>query len=261
MCKPKITVVTITYNAEKVLENTILSVVNQTYENIEYIIIDGASTDGTIDIIKKYQSRINLWKSEPDNGIYDAMNKGIKLATGDWINFINAGDKYNNDSVLSNFISKIDSSTIIAYGDINKIFSWGVRLWKPFPLTLMKERMCFGHPATFVRVSYHSQHLFDISYRSSADYKMFFDAYYKDEVVFQYIPQIVADFEAEGGISSTQVLLVERENARLRGIDGTLKWKFRYFCLCVIVKFVPKRVLDARRQRRWRKMQRKFCNN
>ncbi|MFV9924546.1 MAG: glycosyltransferase [Francisella endosymbiont of Hyalomma scupense] len=81
--KPLITVITVVYNGEAYLEKTILSVINQTYESVEYIIIDGGSTDGTIDIIKKYESKINYWISEAYNGIYDAMNKGIKLATGD----------------------------------------------------------------------------------------------------------------------------------------------------------------------------------
>ena len=84
---PLITVVTVVFNDVQHIEETILSVVNQTYPNIEYIIIDGCSTDGTVDIIKKYEERIAYWVSEPDQGIYDAMNKGIQKATGEWINF------------------------------------------------------------------------------------------------------------------------------------------------------------------------------
>ena len=87
-----ISVVTVSYNAVATIEQTLLSVINQTYPNIEYIIIDGGSTDGTVDIIKKYADEIVYWISEPDKGIYDAMNKGIKKANGEWINFINAGD-------------------------------------------------------------------------------------------------------------------------------------------------------------------------
>lgn len=97
---PLISVVTVSYNAVSTIEQTILSVINQTYPHIEYIIIDGGSTDGTVDIIKKYADKIAYWVSEPDKGIYDAMNKGIKVATGEWINFMNSGDcLYRNDTI------------------------------------------------------------------------------------------------------------------------------------------------------------------
>jgi len=101
---PLITVVTVVRNGEKTLEETILNVTNQTYKNIEYIIVDGASTDGTLDIIKKYEDRIDYWISEPDKGIYDAMNKGIDLATGEWINFMNAGDVFCDYEVIKKII-------------------------------------------------------------------------------------------------------------------------------------------------------------
>jgi len=115
---PLVTIITVVYNGIDFLEDTIKSVIAQKYENIEYIIIDGGSTDGTLDIIKKYEEHISLWISEPDKGIYDAMNKGIRLANGEWINFLNAGDSYVNADVLSKiFSSNLDKYTLI-YGDI-----------------------------------------------------------------------------------------------------------------------------------------------
>lgn len=101
----KITVITVCYNAVKEIEKTILSVINQTYDKIEYIIVDGGSKDGTIDIIKKYESHIKIWVSEPDNGIYDAMNKGVRMASGKWINMMNAGDYFKDNNVLSEVFS------------------------------------------------------------------------------------------------------------------------------------------------------------
>ena len=98
--KPLISIITVVFNGEKYLEETIQSVINQTYSNVEYIIIDGGSSDGTLDIIKKYEERIDYWVSEKDKGIYDAMNKGIDVASGEWINFMNAGDGFYADDVL-----------------------------------------------------------------------------------------------------------------------------------------------------------------
>lgn len=100
----KITIVTVCFNAELVLEQTMLSVLNQTYKDIEYLLIDGGSKDGTLDIIKKYSDRVR-WISEPDKGIYDAMNKGIKMASGEWINFMNAGDRFASNDVLEKIFS------------------------------------------------------------------------------------------------------------------------------------------------------------
>lgn len=102
----KISIITVTYNAASFLEETILSVINQTYPNIEYIIIDGGSKDRTIDIIKKYEDKITYWISESDRGIYDAMNKGISMATGEWVNFMNAGDIFSSDAVLETVLNK-----------------------------------------------------------------------------------------------------------------------------------------------------------
>lgn len=101
----KISVVTVCYNAADTIEKTILSVLNQTYHDIEYIIIDGGSTDGTVEIIRKYADKIAYWVSEPDKGIYDAMNKGIEVATGEWLNFMNAGDLFCDKFVLTNVFS------------------------------------------------------------------------------------------------------------------------------------------------------------
>ena len=95
-----ISIVTVSYNAVLTIEQTILSVINQTYPNVEYIIIDGGSTDGTVDIIKKYADKIAYWVSEPDKGIYDAMNKGGLKTTGDFIQFLNAGDWFENEYVI-----------------------------------------------------------------------------------------------------------------------------------------------------------------
>lgn len=111
---PKISIVTVSYNQAEFLERTILSVLNQNYPNLEYIIIDGGSTDGSVEIIKKYEKYLAYWVSEHDKGIYDAMNKGIDLASGDFINFLNCGDYYVSLEALKSFVSEIK--------DLNKVY-------------------------------------------------------------------------------------------------------------------------------------------
>jgi glycosyltransferase involved in cell wall biosynthesis len=129
---PLITVITAVLNNEKFIEETILSILNQTYKNIEYIIIDGGSTDKTIDIIKKYENAIDLWISEKDNGIYDAFNKGMSLSTGEMLGFVNSDDILYPEAIqiLVNYIKKNDVDFI--FGSVRKHYALlsGYKPWK-----------------------------------------------------------------------------------------------------------------------------------
>jgi glycosyltransferase involved in cell wall biosynthesis len=128
---PKISIITVCFNCKDDIEDTIISVTEQKYSNIEYIIIDGGSTDGTLDIIRKYDSQIDLFISEPDNGIFDAMNKGIKAATGIWMNFMNAGDRFYDGNVLS----RINFSDYPEHGLIYGNTEYKIGIRKPFPIS------------------------------------------------------------------------------------------------------------------------------
>ena len=173
---PKFSIITVTYNAENVLEDTIESVITQTYKNIEYIIIDGASTDSTLAIIEKHKERIRVI-SEPDKGLYDAMNKGIKLATGDYLCFLNAGDSFHEDDTLQLMVHSIHGNELpdILYGetaivDNARHFLHMRRLsapehlnWKSF-----KQGMLVCHQAFFARHTLMEP--YNLSYRFSADF-------------------------------------------------------------------------------------------
>ena len=136
--KPLISIITVVLNGEKQLDRTIQSVLYQTYNNIEYIIIDGGSTDRTIDIISKYKKTIDYWACEKDDGLYDAMNKGIDIATGEWINFMNAGDEFYSYSVLTNiFDNQNHQETEIIYGNHEIIYLDDVHRDKLF-MVIMK---------------------------------------------------------------------------------------------------------------------------
>jgi len=142
--KPKISVITVVYSDKIGLEKTIQSVINQTYDNIEYIIIDGGSSDGTVDVIKKYEAKIDYWVSEKDNGIYDAMNKGIVLAKGKYLLFLNAGDNFALKELLQNIINKINALEVqpkVIYGGSNVFTEDGTFLSKLNPLVLNKKNL------------------------------------------------------------------------------------------------------------------------
>ncbi|ATA68511.1 glycosyl transferase [Capnocytophaga cynodegmi] len=211
--KHLISVITVSFNAVKTIEQTILSVINQTYPNIEYIIIDGGSTDGTIDIIKKYQDKIAYWISEPDKGIYDAMNKGIYKANGDWINFMNAGDKFYDNEVLSKFFKANNLEEVdIIYGSMVIIFPKKISLKKPLPISHIERGMPFCHQSSFVKSNLYKKYLFNTTYRICADYKFFFDIY-KAGAKFKYKEVIVSKFLYGGLSSSSSIdLLIEERH-------------------------------------------------
>lgn len=175
--RPKFSIITVTYNAAKVLEDTIQSIVTQTYKNVEYIIIDGRSTDGTLGIINKYRNHIHTVITEPDQGLYDAMNKGIRLATGDYLCFLNAGDCLHEDDTLQLMTHSVTGTTLpdILYGETDIVDSEGhflhkrrlsapeILTWKSF-----KKGMLVCHQAFFVRRDLAEP--YDLHYRFSADF-------------------------------------------------------------------------------------------
>lgn len=174
---PKFSIITVTYNAAKVLEDTIQSIVTQTYKNLEYIIVDGGSTDGTLDIIHKYQEHITTVISEPDQGLYDAMNKGIKWATGDYLCFLNAGDGLHEDDTLLQMVHSIHGTDLpgVLYGETEIVDSQGHflhmrRLSAPATLTWksFKQGMLVCHQAFFTRRDLVEP--YDLQYRFSADF-------------------------------------------------------------------------------------------
>lgn len=184
---PLITVITVVWNSNELIEQTILSIVNQSYSNIEYIIIDGGSTDGTLDIIKKYECCIDFWKSEPDKGIYDAMNKGIALATGEWINFLNAGDVFFDNSTTNDVVFEIIKRHVdIIYGDFIAFNdSLGASLLvKAKSLKTIFRGNIFSHQSCFIRSVVLRDNLFDIKYKIAADYNQMLSLFLKRKVFF-----------------------------------------------------------------------------
>ncbi len=208
----KISVVTVCFNAAHLIEDTIKSVVGQTYTDIEYIVIDGGSSDTTTDIIRKYAEKISYWISEPDNGIYDAMNKGIKAASGDYINFMNAGDKFSDDSVLSKVATKLGSQTIVS-GNWRRCYAdSSYKSASPKATEALRVEMPICHQATFTRLAYHKKHPFDSFYKYSADYAFFYKAW-RNHQSFCYIDELIVDFLEAQGASTDNIVTSVMERA------------------------------------------------
>lgn len=239
---PKITVVTVCFNAAKTLEKTIQSVINQTYNNIEYIIIDGASTDGTLDIIKKYKYRISYWKSEPDKGIYDAMNKGIKAATGEWINFMNAGDMFADKNVLKNIFERDLYEYGVIFGAWFLIYKKHKRILKPFPFFENKNKykeMGFSHQSVFVKTKFAYKYMFDTALKICADYYMIWNLYYKENVIFHNVEIPISIMDEQTGATIANYELHCKEIA--------------FICGCSISKFYLSWIVFVHRIKRFTK--------
>ena len=185
MANPLLSVITVCYNAKETIENTILSVIKQSYNNVEYVIIDGASTDGTLDLIKKYESKINYWISEPDKGIYDAMNKATKVATGDYLFFLNSDDIFYNNDVLSEFAAVLNSNNTIYYGDV--IFS----KWR-----LSYTNIC--HQAIFYPKIVFKNYSYNTRYKIYADWNLNILCYADKNIQFQYVRKFVTYYSICG---------------------------------------------------------------
>lgn len=203
---PSITIITVSYNAVATIEQTISSVVHQDYPNIEYIIVDGGSTDGTIDVVKKYKSYGIRWISEPDEGIYDAMNKGVQMASGDYVEIIGADDALVSNDIISRVVSEMKNDIDIFSGQ-----SWGVdddqKKQTVCPNVNMRNRLTYRggmapHAAMFVRRELLLRYPFDTSYRIAADYKFFLQCYYDDNIRIQYSDTMIAFFALSGASSN-----------------------------------------------------------
>jgi len=194
MQQPLISIIIATFNAEKSIEQTILSVINQSYTLIEFIIIDGGSTDKTVDIIKKYDEKISYWVSEPDAGVYDAMNKGAKVSNGKWIYFLGAGDIMCN--VLHKLVSNFTDTDIIYYGDVYKLDELKIYDGHFTPYKLAVKNIC--HQAIFYPASVFKKYNYDLKYRMLADHALNMRCSGDNNLGFKYLPVIVCLYEGDG---------------------------------------------------------------
>ncbi len=207
----RVSIITVSYNSEKTIKRTIESVLHQTYQNIEYIVIDGASVDRTVDIVKKFESDFEgrlIWVSEPDRGIYDAMNKGIKKASGDLIGILNSDDYYELDAV-ENMVRALGKEKYqILYG-----FMRTLRNGEEYSIAIQTHKDLrngmIAHPSCFVtKQTYDDLGMYDTKYKSVADYDFMLRMFDCKEVIFKPVYKLIANFE-QGGMCSTTMAWLE----------------------------------------------------
>lgn len=236
--KPLISIITVVYNGKEYIEETIQSVISQSYDNVEYIIIDGESTDGTASIIKKYEDKIDYWRSEKDNGIYDAMNKGIDFVSGDWINFMNAGDKFYNNDVLKDVFGQANFEKIdIIYGNNQVVYPNRTRIAKAGDIYEIWKGSQFSHQSTFISSSFHKKNKYNISNRIGADFELFYKSFTNNRK-FKYIDIILSSISS-GGLSD--IKRVDSIISWWNVVDKTTKINF-YYIWSILKEIVKERI-------------------
>ena len=212
----KYTIITINFNNSAELRQTIESVLGQTMKDFEYIVIDGGSTDGSVEVIKDYADHIDYWVSEPDKGVYNAMNKGLGKAHGEYVNFMNSGDTFHSPNVLEEVDRQIGDADILFGNVCNRatgIRYGGIKAGSEVTfLTKKKEILC--HQATFYRRTIFERHPYDESLKLIADWKVNVQAIVFDNCKVKVVDTIVANYDLTG-MSSTQSLLHAEERKRV----------------------------------------------
>lgn len=231
MEKILVSVLTPCFNSVKTIEKTLECIEKQTYQNIEYIIIDGGSTDGTLELIEQRRSRLPrqfTLISEKDNGIYDAMNKGIGLAKGKLIGIVNSDDWYEEDTVEQIVKHYQGNQYEVVYGMQRTYLNGKEKATFIYHHDFLPEQM-ITHPTCFVtKDAYKAFGVFDLKYRSAADYDLMLRFYESQRVVFTPIYQVLSNFQL-GGMSSSQVGV--RENATIRYERGFMSQKKYHFVM------------------------------
>lgn len=220
----KLSVITINFNNASGLDKTIQSVINQSFSEFEYIIIDGASSDSSVEIIKKHEHKIKFWCSEKDEGVYDAMNKGILKATGEYCLFLNSGDYLVDNTVFSKVFS-LSSNADVIYGNMKIDYLNGIIVNGIMPTKIDVYQMyvdTIWHPVSFIkRVLFDKFGLYDKSYNIVADYEFFFKLVISNKVNFVHVPFFISVFVFDG-LSSDPANKLKLEDERKRVWDSYL---------------------------------------
>ena len=222
----RFSIITVTYNSEQFIKTCLESVANQTYENIEHLIIDGESSDKTLSIIKNFDNEKVKVFSEPDTGIYDAMNKGISLCKGDVVGILNSDDFYANRDVVSN-VSKLflNPKVGICYGDLCYVEPHNInvikRVWRPgeFSLGLFSKGWCPPHPTFFVRRNIYTENgVFNLNYKIASDQNLMMRFLEVKRIKYKYIPTVLVNMRLGGTTNRSFYNIISQNIEILRSL-------------------------------------------
>ena len=220
---PILSIITINYNNRLGLLKTMQSVVEQSYKNFEYLILDGGSDDGSLEDILNYEHCLSFWCSEKDKGVYNAMNKGIVKATGEYLLFLNSGDFLLDNQTLSKIVPLLKDYSII-YGDL--IFRSDTKdILQTYPDRLDINYLFYyslGHPASFIRRELFKEKLYSEDFKIVSDWEFFYDKIILDKVSYKHINQVISVFDTSGVSSNLEKCKKEQEEALKRVFPGEL---------------------------------------
>lgn len=241
----KISVITVVFNDVENIRKTMDSFFSQTWEDKEYIVIDGGSTDGTLDVIKEYADRLAFWCSEKDSGIYDAMNKGVLKASGDWINILNCGDYYCSENSLKDAITSVDTKNAdVIYGNsIQKQYGHELKKEASADTHGLEYEPIYRHGSSLVKTSVHKKYLFDLSKKQDFGYALDWDVIYrmyKGGARFVKTDTYIETYDIEGVSNNPKQSAVYNYKITTRGSFNVVKFMHLVKALCCIVFFHSK---------------------
>jgi glycosyltransferase involved in cell wall biosynthesis len=238
----KVSIITVALNNAEYIEACIQSVINQDYKNIEYIVVDGGSTDGTIDIINKYEDKINVWISEPDKGMYDAINKGIGTSSGDIIGILHSDDIYIDEHVIGNVVQEFRNNIDSVYADLVYVERNNIKnVVRYYDSSVFQiSKFAYGwmpaHPTCFIKKAVYTKYgLYKTDFIIAADYELLVRFYAKHGVSYSYLPKVIVKMR-NGGLSTRNFksnIILNREivrSCRENGIETNIfKVYSKYF--------------------------------
>lgn len=243
---PVVSIVTVVYNSVSDIEATIRNVLDLSYSELQYIVIDGGSTDGTLDVIEKYKSHIDIVISEPDKGIYDAMNKSVNYCRGEWIGFMNSGDIFNSSTTLDEIFQNIplNKDEVLIYGKHKVAYGKKLVLKPSIPITELWKGMTIQHQSIFVRKSILERYPFNTDYKFAADYDLFYNCY-KSGFGIRFVDLFVSIVSANGVSESNSIKTYTEFRKIALHYEGYNRRILKYYYYAIIKRRIISMVKSA----------------